>query len=261
MALPLRKKDLNRTAGWLYSSGNIHAGYDYAVDIGTPVFAVRGGRILRTVDDIPNLKPDRDGKSGDPPNFVLQAIRYKGKPATVVYLHLSPDIPVKAGDEVKAGEQIALSGHNGHSTGPHLHISVIKGHDHLGPFDYLRDLEDGSKAPHGLAPNGLTLYPPSLVYGRKHPNRLAGGDVVVADLAFGTLHSDSVRRLQHRLNKIHLDGGAELPVTGNYLEQTRSEVTKWQVQRRHATPGSPDADGNIHPAQAEVLFGKRFHLV
>ena len=225
MALPLRKQDLNRTAGWLYSSGNIHAGFDYAVDIGTPVFAVRKGPILKTVDDIPNLSPQKDGQSGDPPNFILEAIQYKGEPATVIYLHVSPHLPVKAGDEVQAGDQIALSGHNGHSTGPHLHISVIKGHNHLGPFDYLNGLKDNSQAPDGLASNDLTIYPPSLVYGRKHPNRLTKGKVVVADLAFGTEHSNSVRKLQHRLNKIHLDGGAELPVTGDYLDQTRAEVT------------------------------------
>jgi hypothetical protein len=75
------------------------------------------------------------------------------------------------------------------------------------------------------------------------------------------MQSDSVRRLQHRLNKIHLDGGVELPVTGNYLDQTRSEVTRWQVQKAHADPGSANADGNIHPAQAKALFGKHFHLV
>ncbi|WP_028644124.1 M23 family metallopeptidase [Nocardioides sp. URHA0020] len=261
MALPLPKKNLNRTAGWLYRSGNIHAGFDYGVDIGTPVFAVRGGRILRTVDNIPNMAPGKAGKSGDPPNFILQAVRYRNKPATVVYLHVSPHFSVKEGDEVRAGEQIALSGHNGHSTGPHLHISVLEGHDHLAPFDYLRSLANDTKAPNGLASNGITIYPPSLVYGRAQPSRLATGSVVMADLVFGTMDSDSVRRLQHRLNGIHLEGGAELPVTGNYLDRTRAEVIKWQLQKRHLQPGSANADGNVHPKQAKALFGSRFTLV
>src|SRR3954447_11258438 len=99
MSLPLRKKNLNRTAGWLYRSGSIHAGFDYGVDIGTPVFAVRPGRILRTRNDIAHLKPDRAGSSGAPPNYILQAIRYQNEPATVVYLHVSPHFSVKAGDE------------------------------------------------------------------------------------------------------------------------------------------------------------------
>src|SRR5215510_11412489 len=84
--------------------------------------------ILRIVDNIRNMDPSEDGKSGDDPNFILQGIMYKGSPATVVYMHVSPNVMVKEGEEVEAGHQIARSGHNGHSTGPHLHISVMKGH-------------------------------------------------------------------------------------------------------------------------------------
>jgi hypothetical protein len=53
----------------------------------------------------------------------------------------------------------------------------------------------------------------------------------------------------------------ELPLTGNYLEQTQAEVIRWQVQKRGLEPGSPMADGNVHPKQARFLFGKRFTLV
>jgi hypothetical protein len=263
MNTPLSRKNMNLTAGWKYTSGLIHAGYDYGVEIGTPVFAVRHGHILKTVDNIPNLGRSAEGQSGDPPNFILQGIMYKHKAATVVYLHVSPNVLVKEGDEVQAGQQIARSGHNGHSTGPHLHVSVVKGHDHLGPFDYLQGLTDSSEPPRpgGLASNGLTIFPPRLVYSRQQPNELAGGTIVLEDLKFGTMHSDSVRRLQHRLNGIHLEHGAELPVTGNYLDMTRAEVTKWQVQKRHAEPGTVMANGNLHPKQARILFGKRFTLV
>jgi hypothetical protein len=263
MNMPLARKNMNLTAGWLYSSGAIHAGFDYGVQIGTPVFAVRDGHILKTVDNIPNLDPHAEGHSGDPPNFILQGIMYKHEAATVVYLHVSPNVLVKEGDEIQAGQQIALSGHNGHSTGPHLHVSVLKGHDHLGPFDYLQELADNSAPPRpgGLASNGITIFPPRLVYSREQPNELAGGTIVLEDLKFGTMDSDSVRRLQHRLNGIHLEDGTELPVTGNYLDMTRAEVTKWQVQKRHAEPGTVMANGNLHPKQAQILFGQRFNLV
>lgn len=252
---------MQRTAGWTYpSSGSIHAGVDFGVDIGTPVFAVRDGTILKVVDNIPNLRPDQDGESGDPPNFILQEITYKNEPATVVYLHLSPRIRLKEGDPVTAGQRIAKSGHNGHSLGPHLHVSVMKGR-HFSPFDYLHDLTDASPRPTGLATNGITIYPPRLVYRPAAPDELAKGRIVVADLKFGTMDSDSVRRLQHRLNGIPLVGGATLPETGNYLDQTRAEVTKWQVQKQGAEPGSDDASGNLTRKQIKAMFGKRFKLV
>jgi Peptidase family M23 len=259
---------MNRTTGWKYDSGLIHAGYDYPVDLHTPVFAVRDGHILKTVDSIDNLGLNEEGNPGDDPNYILQGIMYKHEAATVVYLHVSPNVLVRAGDEVRAGQHIAGSGHNGHSTGPHLHVSVLKGHNHLEPFDYLHRYQEGDDLEHsapprpgGLASNGLTIFPPRLVYSREQPNELAGGTIVLEDLRFGTMHSDSVRRLQHRLNGIPLEHGAELPVTGNYLDLTRAEVTKWQVQKRHAEPGTVMANGNVHPKQAQILFGKRFTLV
>ena len=258
---PLSAKNMNLTARWLYPSGAIHAGYDYAVPIGTPVFAVRHGRILKIRDDIHNLPKDKDGKSGDPPNFILQGFHYKHEPATIVYMHVSPHVLVNEGDEVEAGQQIALSGHNGHSTGPHLHISVMKGHHQL-PFDYLKDLLDNSARPvHGLASNGITIFPPRLVYPNAVPHALAGGVVVLEDLQFGTMRSDSVRRLQHRLNRISLVGGEVLPMSGNYLDRTRAEVALWQVQKGHATPGTEAANGNVQPDQARILFGPSFQLV
>lgn len=265
MATPLSSEHMKRTTGWVYDdkAHTIHAGYDYPVDLHTPLYAVRGGRILKKRDTIKNLAVTKDGKSGDPPNFVLLGITYKGKPATVVYLHVSPHSPVREGDEVAAGDLIALSGHNGHSTGPHFHISVMKGHDHVKPFDYLTGLEDNSKPPKGgLAPNGLTIYPPSLAFGTEGPHRLDGGDVVVADLVFGTRDSVSVRKLQRLMNRMPLDGGRHLVVDGHYSKATRAQVLRWQLQKRHLAPGSPKADGNVHPKQAEALFdSQRFHLV
>jgi hypothetical protein len=258
---PLARKHMNLTAKWLYSSGAIHAGYDYGVDIGTPVFAVRNGRILKVVDNIQNMAADQAGQSGDPPNFIIQGFTYNKEPACIVYLHISPNVPVSEGDEVSAGQQIALSGHNGHSTGPHLHISTMKGH-HFGPFDYLDNLADNSSAPNGLAPNGISIYPPSKVFPRQAVHELARpAGIVLEEMKFGTKNSDTVRRLQHRLNGIPLVGGAELPVTGNYLDMTRAEVQKWQIQKRKAKEGTEMADGNLHPKQARIMFGKRFTFV
>jgi murein DD-endopeptidase MepM/ murein hydrolase activator NlpD len=222
---------------------------------------VRNGIILDVVDTIPNMGSDEQGKTGDPPNFILQGITYNNELATVVYMHVSPGALVKKGDRVKAGQQIALSGFNGHATGPHLHIAAMTKH-RLRPFEYLDSLADNSDAPtDAVASNGICIYPPSRLYRRQAAKGASAGVVNVAELRFGTRASDSVRRLQRRLNGIPLDGGVELPLTGNYLEQTQAEVIRWQVQKRGLEPGSPMADGNVHPKQARFLFGKRFTLV
>ena len=263
MGKPLPRKNMDWTAGWRYSNGNLHAAFDYGVPIGTPVFAVRAGKILKVVDDIKNLKPNEDGNPGDDPNFITQRITYKGAKATVTYVHISKKAFVEEGDQVEEGQLIALSGHNGHSEGPHLHISAVKG-ETTRPFRELDGLSPATAAQptDGLASNSLTIFPPSKVYGGKKFNMLDAGDIVLEQLTSGTRNSDTVRRLQHRLNDIRLQGGAELRPTGNYNANTRDEVTKWQLQKRHATPGTVEANGNVSPEQAAILFrGPRFRII
>jgi murein DD-endopeptidase MepM/ murein hydrolase activator NlpD len=104
---PVARKNLNLTAKWLYSSGAFHAGYDHGAQIGTPVFAVRNGRILKVVDNIANMAANEEGKSGDPPNFIIQGFTYNREPACIVYLHVSPNALVSEGDEVEAGPRQA----------------------------------------------------------------------------------------------------------------------------------------------------------
>jgi hypothetical protein len=271
MSTPLRRKHMDLTARWLYpSSGKIHAGYDYDADIGTPFFAVREGTIRGFRDSIQDMEPDEEGAHGDPANFVLLEILYKGRPATFVYLHIKQhSVRVEQGETVEEGRQLGETGHNGNSTGPHLHVALMKG-QRDDPFDYADNLTDASVQPPigGVASNGITIFPPRVVYGRGAPGETDPPDrttepeqIVVKELTFGTTDSDSVRHLQRRLNRIPLKHGVELPVTGNYLDMTRDEVKKWQVQKRHHKPDSQFADGNIHPRQAKLLFGDKFEIV
>lgn len=55
--------------------------------------------------------------------------------------------------------------------------------------------------------------------------------VYLSKLIYGQEDSDSVKRLQGRLNQITLSGGEELPLSGNYLDGTMDEVSKWQKQK------------------------------
>ena len=83
-----------------------HKGVDFSMPIGTPVIAPADG----TVEKIA-YQANGAGR------YVV--IRHSREYQTV-YMHLSHPL-VKAGQSVKKGERIALSGNTGRSTGPHLH--------------------------------------------------------------------------------------------------------------------------------------------
>ena len=87
-----------------------HNGVDIAVAAGTRVKAIAAGRV---VESAPH------GGYGN-----LVTIDH-GNGMISMYGHNS-QLEVKAGDQVEAGQTIALSGSTGRSTGPHLHFELWK---------------------------------------------------------------------------------------------------------------------------------------
>lgn len=62
---------------------------------------------------------------------------------TISYLHMYPaDMKVKPGDPVTAGEQLAVTGTNGPSTGCHLHIQIDKAGSTNQQVSALKDAQD-----------------------------------------------------------------------------------------------------------------------
>ncbi len=261
MALPLPAGKLKVGTGWRYSDRGKHAAFDYPVANGTTVFAVQDGVVLACNDGVPNKS--QPGVQGAPSNWVLLGIRHGGKKASVLYQHLSPGLLVKKGEQVKAGDPLGKSGRSGNATGPHLHLAAMWGHRTAnGRYDYLINIGPNEKAPKGTASNEICIFPPDQVYTGKSPDRnpFAAGDVFLDKLSFGVKQSDSVKRLQFVLNGIKLLHGRTLPVNGNYDINTKNEATKWQIQIDKCKPGTPAADGNIGPKQAEKLFGPQYTL-
>lgn len=88
-----------------------HAGIDIGVPSGTPIQAVKDGRVV--------FAGDGDGYG----NLVI--IQHNDGTFTK-YAHQS-EINCRVGQDVQAGDVIGKVGSTGHSTGPHLHFEVRKG--------------------------------------------------------------------------------------------------------------------------------------
>lgn len=98
-----------------------HKGVDWAVPTGTAVFASSGGTVSRA-------------GWGSGYGYVVYIDHADGRQTR--YAHLSK-VLVKAGETVKQGERIALSGNTGVSTGPHLHFEILINGSQVNPLKYL----------------------------------------------------------------------------------------------------------------------------
>jgi len=100
--------------GWRHDpiDGGIrhHNGVDIAVPTGTRVRAIAAGRVVES------------GSHGGYGNLVSLE---HGDGTLSLYGHNS-QLEVRVGDQVEAGQTIALSGSTGRSTGPHLHFELWK---------------------------------------------------------------------------------------------------------------------------------------
>lgn len=99
----------------------MHKGLDFAGPIGTPVYAVATGVVSFV------------GKKSGYGNVVEVD---HGDGVLSRYGHLSAAKAVE-GQLVKKGDLVALIGNTGRSTGPHLHLEVIKDGEQQNPREYL----------------------------------------------------------------------------------------------------------------------------
>ncbi|AVH57297.1 MULTISPECIES: M23 family metallopeptidase [Streptomyces] len=90
-----------------------HSGQDFAVPTGTQVVAAHGGTVV---------KAGGNG-AGDGPAYGNAVVIKHGSGTYSQYAHLSR-VDVQIGQVVATGQQIALSGNTGNSSGPHLHFEI-----------------------------------------------------------------------------------------------------------------------------------------
>ena len=99
-----------------------HQGVDWAVPRGTAVYASSGGTVTKA-------------GWGSGYGYVVY-IRHPNGWETR-YAHLNK-VLVSAGQTVKQGQKIALSGNTGRSTGPHLHFEIRANGSAINPLKYLQ---------------------------------------------------------------------------------------------------------------------------
>jgi murein DD-endopeptidase MepM/ murein hydrolase activator NlpD len=109
------------TSGFGMRWGRMHEGIDIAVPAGTPVHAAAAGRIAYA------------GWMSGYGNLVV--VDHGGGLSTA-YGH-NTSVTVSVGQDVAAGEEIAVSGSTGHSTGPHVHFEVRVNGAPVDPLGYL----------------------------------------------------------------------------------------------------------------------------
>lgn len=97
--------------------GGTHLGVDLAAADGTPIFSVADGTVVA---------------AGPAPGFgnwiVVDSVDVNSRPFSAVYGHeWDSGILVHTGDVVHAGQQVAVIGSAGQSSGPHLHFEIVPG--------------------------------------------------------------------------------------------------------------------------------------
>ncbi len=99
----------------------IHKGIDFAGHIGTPLYAVAPGKVVR---------------AGTESGYGKVVEIDHGLGFSTLYGHLS-EIRVKKGDFVETKDVIGLGGNTGRSTGPHLHYEIRYNNAPFNPYTFV----------------------------------------------------------------------------------------------------------------------------
>ena len=113
-----------------WRGGHVHEGQDVFAPAGTPLVAMREGRVVETGDD------------GGRGNYV--AIWNRHERRTFVYLHMLHPSRVRVGESVRTGQRVGSVGCTGSCWGDHLHVEMRRGKGTTGrardPLTMLRRL-------------------------------------------------------------------------------------------------------------------------
>ncbi len=98
-----------------------HEGTDIRARYGTPIYAIERGTVTST---------------GNHPAYGNYVRIQHPEGFSAVYAHAS-ELLVKRGDIVTRGQEIMKAGSTGNSSGPHLHLTLMKNKERVNPEEYL----------------------------------------------------------------------------------------------------------------------------
>ncbi len=122
---PVKEAKVTSRYGTKNKFHKFHKGIDLGAKKDTPIVAIANGTVRISTDQIENRK-----------NYGKIIIIDHADGLHSVYSHLNSRT-VQQGQKIKAGELIGYVGETGKATGPHLHLEIRKGDEHLNPSDYI----------------------------------------------------------------------------------------------------------------------------
>lgn len=133
---------------WLYPDGGLHLGLDIASAMYSNVYACGNGLILYAdacVESNSGFLGNWTGWPNGGGNTICMIVAMSDGLYAVSYNHLSDQIFVSSGQQVKQSDKIALSGNSGNSSGPHTHVEVFRLKQNLqNTVDYFKEGADFS---------------------------------------------------------------------------------------------------------------------
>ena len=121
---PTGSRSVSSQYGWrmhpIFKTRKFHSGIDIDAPMGSTVVAAASGTVITAAYD-----------SG----YGYYVVVSHANGLSTLYAHNS-SLSVKVGQKVSQGQQVAISGSTGFSTGPHLHFEVLKNGATTNPLSY-----------------------------------------------------------------------------------------------------------------------------
>lgn len=245
--------DHNISCAWRYSTGSPHFSWDIGVPMRTSLYAIGDGVIVDCNDGVRDQPPGVPAGTGAPSNWIIlrfefpKESRYAGKTGYAYYQHLTKGgVRVRKGQRVKKGELIGKSGNSGNTSGPHLHLTILKPGYRMAEssrYNYLNN------------PTSVVWEPRLAWLATRYGIQWT---VYVSKLKPGKKDSASVRLLRKALiqrKRLIPAKGLSVSKPGNdYTDAVKKAVKQWQEDKGFR------ATGTLTRKQVEKFFEPNVHI-